>query len=35
MADGKQIHFQDNGKIVAVFNVSELVGFVQEDHLVN
>jgi hypothetical protein len=31
--DGERIKFSDEGKDVAIFNISELVGFIREDHL--
>jgi hypothetical protein len=33
--EGKQVRFENGGKTIAVFNVAELVGFAQEDHIVN
>jgi hypothetical protein len=34
-SEGRQVCFNDNGKVVAIFNMSELIGFAQEDHIVH
>ena len=35
VGEGKHITFTDNGKTIAVFNLAEIIGFVQEDHVAN
>jgi hypothetical protein len=34
-SDGQRVTFQDANNTVAVFNMSEIVGFVQADHIVS
>ncbi len=35
-ADGKLVRFEEQaGNIIAVFNIAELIGFVESEHVVN